>query len=192
MNGVYTVYEQLHSYDKFSFLVARETVAFRWFIPFLLVIIIILLLLILSWRICKLFHQIRISLCRSREYKKICNQRGKHAARQGVPFSLLIFFRSEAKQSEAETVLLKKMLTYFWYFLLHIISFCIQNILFRFDAKQAQLIIVFAFSLPLIFVQLQSEMRGHPTCKSTHISTNNFNKMWRAGLRTSFASVYLL
>ena len=84
------------------------------------------------------------------------------------------------------------MLTYFWYFLLHIISFCIQNILFRFDAKQAQLIIVFAFSLPLIFVQLQSEMRGHPTCKSTHISTNNFNKMWRAGLRTSFASVYLL
>ena len=60
---------------------------------------------------------------------------------------------------------------YFWYFLLPIISFRIQNFLFHFKAKQAKLIIFFSislcsFSLPFRFILLWSEMRGHPRRKS--------------------------
>ena len=67
-------------------------------------------------------------------------------------------------------ILSVKMFTYFRYFSLRIISFCIQNILFCFKAKQAKLtffryfvILLHSFSLSFRFVSLPSDMRGHPT-----------------------------
>ena len=64
---------------------------------------------------------------------------------------------------------LTKIQTHFRYFSLRIISFCIQNILFRFEAKHAKQTLFFAislcsYSLPFRFVSLQSEIREHPTC----------------------------
>ena len=56
------------------------------------------------------------------------------------------------------------MFTDFRYFLLHIISFRIQKILFRFKTKQAKLAFISlrSFSLSFRFVSLPSEIRGHP------------------------------